>query len=204
MKRLGLLLALSLLMIFILVLRLGYLQVIASDDLKKRAMEQWTSGIEVKSKRGIIYDRNGKKLAISVNAHTLWVNPGETKSKGKGKEADEKTAKYQAKMAKDLAKALDDVSEKDILKMIKSDKSSVKIKQWLTKEEKQAVEKLELRGVQIADGSRRYYPNENFASYILGFTNIDNVGLNGVEKTYNDYLSGETGKQIRVRDADGK
>lgn len=197
--RLAFLLGMSFLFISILVIRLIYLQAIASDDLKKRAMEQWTRGVEVKSKRGIIYDRNGKKLAISVNAHTLWLNPEETRSKDKGK-----TAKYQAQMAKDLANALEDITEKEIMEMIKSDRKSVKVKQWLTKEEKEAVENLKLKGIQIADGSRRYYPNENFASYILGFTNIDNVGLNGIEKTYNDFLSGETGKKIRVRDGDGK
>ena len=188
-RRLKHLIIISFLAILGLVARLGYLQVIASDDLTKRAMELWTRGVEVKSKRGEIFDRNGKKLAMSVNAHTLWANPDEIDKK---KES-----------AKKLSQILE-LSEKELLEMLESGKQSVKIQQWLSKEEKEGIEKLELKGFQIADGSRRYYPNENFASYILGFTNIDNVGLNGIEKTYNDFLSGEAGKTVRVRDRKGQ
>ena len=59
--------------------RLGYLQIFKSEELKKGALEQWTKAIDIKSKRGIIFDRKGKKLAISVNASTIWAYPKEIK-----------------------------------------------------------------------------------------------------------------------------
>ena len=186
--RLRVLLVISLSLFIVVAVRLVYIQGINDDEYKREAIELWTRDIDVKPKRGVIYDRNGKKMAISINSHTLWANP---------KDVDEKVV-----VSEKLSKALG-IEKNEILKMLNSDKNSVKIKQWLTKEEKDKVEALEIKGLQVADGSRRYYPNEDFASYILGFTNIDNVGLNGIEKTYNKYLSGITGKKINVRDLIG-
>ncbi len=187
--RLALLFFVVLLGMFLLSARLAQLQILKHDEYTKMALDQWTKGIEIKPKRGVIYDRTGKKLAISVNSYTLWANPNDIKDK--------------KKTAKELSKILKE-PEKGILEKLESGKTSVKIKQWLEQEEAKAVEGLNEIGLQLADASKRYYPNEGFASYILGFTNIDNVGLNGIEKTYNEYLAGEPGKAIKIKDGKGK
>ena len=57
--------------------RLFYIQVYNNDELQKGALEQWTKGIDIKSDRGIIYDRNGKRLAVNIPAYTVWATPAE-------------------------------------------------------------------------------------------------------------------------------
>ena len=73
-----------------------------------------------------------------------------------------------------------------------------KIKQWITKEEAKELRKLKLPGIEIVDDNKRFYPYEDFASHILGFTDIDNNGLYGIEKTYDKYLSGTPGRWVKT------
>ncbi|MBC8590716.1 penicillin-binding transpeptidase domain-containing protein [Wansuia hejianensis] len=185
-KRLKFTLFISFFIVCFLIYRLGKLQVFESDELRKGALEQWTKSIEIKPKRGIIYDRNGKKLAVSVNAFTVWATPADIKDP-------EKTSKA-------IAEVLD-IDEKTINEKITQRQSVVKIKQWITGEEANELRKLNLSGVSVVEDNKRYYPNENFASYILGFTDIDNNGLDGIEKIYDDYLTGTPGKWMKMTDA---
>lgn len=166
--------------------RLGFLQIVRGEELKKGALEQWTKGITIKSKRGIIYDRNGKKLALSVSASTVWASPPDIKDP-------EKTAK-------ELARVLN-LDEEYIYEKITKRVGVEKIKQWITKEEAQELRKLKLPGIEIVDDNKRYYPYGNFASHVLGFTNIDNNGLEGIEFTYDDYLTGVPGRWVKTTDA---
>lgn len=174
-----------------LILRLGYLQIIKGEELKKGALQQWTKGITIKSKRGIIYDRKGQKLAVSISASTVWASP-----------ADVKTGDPE-KTAKEVARVLD-MDEELIYEKITKNIRTERIKQWVTREEAIELRKLKLPGIEIVDDNRRYYPYGNFASYILGFTDIDNNGLYGIERTYDDYLSGTPGKWIKTTDAPGR
>ncbi len=177
--------------VFGLILRMGYLQIVKGEELKKGALEQWTTGIEIKPKRGIIYDRNGKKLAISISSYTVWCNPADIK---KGNEK---------KVAKKVAEILG-MEEKVVYDKITKKQRVEKIKQWISKEEAKALREADLSGIQIVDDNKRYYPYENFASHILGFTDIDNNGLYGIEKTYDKYLSGTPGKWVKTTDAGGR
>ncbi len=190
-KRLVFVFVMVSIVVFALIIRLGYIQIVTGEELKKGALEQWTKGIEIKSKRGIIYDRNGKKLAISVSSYTVWASP----------------ADIDAKNIKDTAKKVAEVLDMDeevIYEKITKKQSSVKIKQWITKEEAKKLRNLKLSGIEIVDDNKRFYPYEDFASYILGFTNIDNDGLEGIEKVYDKYLSGTSGRWIKTKDASGK
>lgn len=185
-KRLRTALVLSLIIVLALGLRLGYLQIINSKELRKGALDQWTKSINIRPKRGIIYDRNGKKLAVSVNAFTVWATP-----------ADVKNPKETAEL---LAQILD--LEKDtVLEKITKRQKDVKIKQWINRDEANELRKLNFSGISVIEDSKRYYPNGNFASYILGFNDIDNNGLYGVEKTFNHYLTGTPGKWMKMTDA---
>lgn len=174
-----------------LIVRLGYLQIVRGEELKKGAIGQWTKGITIKSKRGIIYDRKGQKLAVSISASTVWASPADVKAGDPEKTAEE------------VARVLDMDKDKIYEKITKNIRTE-RIKQWVTREEAIELRKLNLPGIEIVDDNRRYYPYGNFASYILGFTNIDNVGLYGIEKTYDEYLSGTPGKWIKTTDAPGR
>lgn len=170
----------------LLIGRLGYLQIVKGEELKKGALEQWTKGITIKSKRGIIYDRKGKKLAVSISSSTVWASPADIKEP--------------QKTAKEVARILN-LDEEVVYKKITKKIGTEKLKQWVTKEEAAELRKLKLPGIEIVDDNRRYYPYGNFASFVLGFTDIDNNGLYGIERTYDKYLTGTPGKWVKITDA---
>lgn len=175
--------------VFALILRLGYLQIVKGEELKKGALEQWTKGIDIKPKRGVIYDRNGKKMAMSISSYTVWSSP-----------ADIKNSKETAKVVAEIL----DMDEKEIYEKITKQQRVEKIKQWITKEEAVKLRKANLPGIEIIDDNKRHYPYGNFASHIIGFTDIDNNGLYGIEKVYDKYLNGTPGKWIKTTDAKGR
>ena len=188
-KRLVVVFILVLVAIIGLIIRLGYIQMVWGEELKKGALEQWTRGIEIKAKRGIIFDRNGKKLAINISAYTVWAYPADIEDK--------------TETARQIAEVLD-LDEKVVYEKITRNVAAEKIKQWISKEEAKALRDLKLSGISIVDDNKRYYPYEDFAPYILGFTNIDNDGLDGIEKTYDKYLSGSPGRWIKIADGSGR
>lgn len=184
-KRLKIALIISFIIVVALILRLGNLQIIRNHELKTEALQQWTKSISISPERGNIYDRKGKKLAISVNASTVWATSSEMEDL--------------KKTSKSLAGVLE-IDEKELYNKLNSKESTQKIKQWISREKSNELKKLNLSGITIVEDTKRYYPNGNFASYILGFTDIDNKGLDGVEYIYNDYLSGVPGKLMKMTD----
>lgn len=184
--RLRFVLGVIMLVVFVLAFRLFYIQVYNNEDLKKGALEQWTKGIDIKSNRGIIFDRNGKKLAVSVTAYTVWATPADIKNP--------------VEDAKSIASVLN-MEEEFVYEKLTKDVSTEKIKQWITREEALELRKLGLRGLTVIDDNKRYYPYGNFAAYVLGFTDIDNNGLDGIEKTFDKYLTGIPGKWVKTTDA---
>ncbi|MFS8542200.1 MAG: stage V sporulation protein D, partial [Tissierellales bacterium] len=135
-----------------------------------------------------IYDRNGKELAISVSSHTVWASPADIKNP-------EETAKKVAEVL--------ELDEKEVYEKITKKVNVIKIKQWITMEETKKLRELNLPGIEIVDDNKRFYPYGAFASYILGFTDIDNNGLYGIERTYDKYLSGASGRWVKIEDARG-
>lgn len=188
-KRLVIVFVVVLIVILALIIRLGYIQIVTGEELKKGALEQWTRGIEIKPRRGIIYDRNGKKLAMNISSYTVWASPADIKN---SKET-----------AKKVAEVLD-MDENIVYEKITKKTNVEKIKQWISKEEAKELRNLNLSGINIVDDNKRFYPYEDFAAYILGFTNIDNEGLYGIEKTYDKYLSGSPGRWVKITDAGGR
>lgn len=166
--------------------RLGKYQIVKGKELKQEALQQWTKSIDIKPKRGIIYDRTGKKLAVSVGAYTVYATPADIDEK-------EETAKTISQIL--------DLEEEEVLDKLSQSKREEKIKQWITRDEANELRKEKLKGISIVEDNKRYYPNGNFASYILGFTNIDSDGLDGIESTYDEYLTGIPGKWMKMTDA---
>lgn len=190
-KRLIFSLLAILLVVFGLILRIGYLQVVRGEEFKKEALEQWTRGIPVKPKRGIIYDRNKKRLAVSISKDTVWVRPADVDKKELDKNATQ------------LAKILD-MDKKEIVEKLKNKQTLVKVKQWVEKDESEKVRNLGVKGIEIVEDNQRQYPKKNFAAHIIGHTNVDQIGQYGIERIFNDQLTGEPGKWVKTTDAVGR
>lgn len=184
--RLRVALAVCVILILSLGMRLGYLQIVKGEEYKKGALEQWRKSIDIKPKRGIIYDRNGKKLAVSTSSYTVWASTSDIKEP--------------KLIAKSISEVLE-LEEEFVYGKLTSSRKNEKIQQWITKEEAEAIRELKLRGINIVEDNKRYYPYGDFASHILGFTDIDNNGLYGIEKVYDRELTGVSGKWVKMTDA---
>ena len=188
------------LLIFVVLLgRVGWLQFVDGEELKRREYSQSTSSTLISAKRGTIYDSTGKALAISVDVDTISVNPSYIKAKGKdGKSAEEATDELKQKMAEKMAEIFelnkDDVYKKltssnsveTIVSKIETDKVS-KLEEWLKENNATA-------GVNIDADVKRYYPYNKLASNVIGFCGNNNQGLDGIELSYDDVLKGTSGR----------
>lgn len=164
----------------ILIFRLGYIQIFKGQWLSKNAEDLWTRNIYFEARRGKIYDRNGELLAYNVSVPSIWAVPAQIKDP--------------AGTAKKLAPILKQ-DEKDIYKQITKRQLLVRVPGGRKIEQEVAakVQQLNLPGIRVADDNKRYYPKGAFLSHVLGFTGIDNQGLTGIEKIYDDHLKGERG-----------
>ncbi len=169
--------------------RLAFIQIINASEYQQKAVEQWTRDIPIQSKRGVIYDRNSKKLAVSATAYEIYVRPAMVKDK----EA--------------VTNALSEVlgmDKESIAQKVSANKDTVLIKKKVDTDKVKLLREKELSGIIFNDDSMRFYPQSNFASYVLGFTNADNQGQDGVELTYEKYLNGFPGRNIMMTDAHGQ
>ena len=190
----------TILLIFVLLLgRVGWLQFVDGEELKRREYSQSTSSTLISAKRGTIYDSTGKALAISVDVDTISVNPSYIKAKGKDGKSDEKaTDELKQKMAERMAEIFelnkDDVYKKltssnsveTIVSKVETDKVS-ELQNWLKENDATA-------GVNIDADVKRYYPYNNLASNVIGFCGNNNQGLDGIELSYDDVLKGTSGR----------
>ncbi|MGL5757105.1 MAG: stage V sporulation protein D [Paraclostridium sp.] len=189
-KRLVVVLIMACVVFFMLIFRTGYLQIVKGDWLTAKALDQQTRDIPIEPKRGTIYDKNMKELAVSVTKYTVWAKPVEVKDK-------EKSAKIIAQM---IGEEYDDV-----LKLLKrKDMALVKVKRWIDDETAAKIRDSKLPGIWVAEDNQRYYPYGNFASYVLGHTSDDATGIAGIEMQYDKHLKGKSGRLIVSTDASGR
>ncbi len=216
-----------------LVVRLGYIQLIKGEEYRKQAMENWSRDITINAKRGTIYDAKGKKLALSINSPSVTCFPADVKKGVKlaiDNTANEDdgfittilkklnrsmfTDETQAdqiplntKTPEETAQILSEILEMDyeeVLQKITSNYNYIILKKWITDEQAQQIREHELSGINIIEDNKRIYPYGNFAPHVLGFTNVDQNGLYGIEATYNDYLTGIPGRTVVNTDAYGR
>lgn len=193
-----------LLFLAVLLFRFVHLQFIKGDYYAKKAYAQQNSWRTISAKRGKITDVNGNVLAISISTYLVNVNQ---KIISDVYEKEEEKVAYQKKIAAGLAEFLE-IDYNEVLKKIQSEgrykliaenielEVGDKIKQWI-KEEK-------IKGVYVDEDTMRYYPNDNLASHIIGFTGKDDQGLVcGVEVAFDDLLMGTDGRIITAVDAAG-
>lgn len=169
--------------------RLVWVQFVKGAELTEKAIQNRMRDIPVESKRGIIYDRNGNELAISISADSIYVIPAELKRSGQEKE-----------VAAQLASILE-IDEESIYKRITQNSSFEWIKRQAEPEKSQKIRELDLPGIGMTEESRRYYPKGTLASHILGISGIDNTGLEGIDQYYNDLVGGTKGRIIIEHDA---
>jgi stage V sporulation protein D (sporulation-specific penicillin-binding protein) len=189
-RRLVVLLLFSLIASFTMMGRVFWIQLVRSDELKARAQDQWTMDVPVEPQRGTIYDRNNNPLAISATVDTVMASPPDIIDV-------EKTAAL-------LSSALN-MNKEELVQTITDAKArkraTIYIKRKITDEESEAVRKLNLKGIYFTKENKRFYPERNLASHILGFTGIDSQGLDGVELIYDKYLKGVPGRIVAETDA---
>lgn len=141
---------------------------------------------ELDGHRGYIYDRNGFELAISVETPSVFVHPRKIVNKGKA--------------AVELSKALE-MDLGAVRQVLDKDVSFAWLVRKTTPEKGAAVKALNIHGVGTKRESKRYYPGQELAGQIIGFAGIDNVGLEGLEATYDKNLRGSVLKVHGTRDA---
>lgn len=181
-----------------LTLRLSKIMIIDADALSRMAVSQQTKDTTIAAKRGVIYDRNGKELATSTICYTLYGFPQTFRGEDEDKVVD--------RNIEDLMDAINLTDEEDraaFYDKMKNGTSIVTLAKYLTKEQTQAIRALKLKGLDIAEATKRYYPLGNFASQVLGSVNDDGEGRTGLEMEYNNYLSGVNGRWVTNTDVSG-
>ncbi|MFC7681553.1 stage V sporulation protein D [Paenibacillus sp. GCM10028914] len=181
------------LMFAALVVRLAYVQIGKGAELSAKAEESWRRNIPFTAERGEILDRNGEALVTNISTPTIMAIPVQIKEP-------DKTAK--------LLSSILGMNEADVKKIITKRGSMVeRLKpggRKITMELAQEIRDLKLPGIVVAEDNMRYYPHGGLAAHILGFTGIDNQGLTGTEKKFDDKLSGLNGSISYLSDAGGR
>lgn len=194
-RKIALILGLFLLAFFLVIVKLGIVQFIQGEDLQAKAEDLRTRDMSVAAARGTIYDRNGGKLAISITADSVAVRPSEISSLP----ADERE-KEADKTARTLADILD-MDYQEVYDKVTSEQYYVYVQRKIDFELAEQIREADLAGVELEEETQRYYPKGTLAAHVLGFAGIDNQGLEGVEKTLEDWLVGQEGRIVGEYDA---
>ena len=168
--------------------RAVYLQVYRSPWLSQKAFSQYEKSLTTPAKRGIIYDRNLREMAVSIDVTSIGAFPAQIKSH-------QEAAKALAGMLK--------INTRRIQRKLASGKSFVWIKRQSTAKETKAVKELQIPGIDFVSEYNRYYPHTTLAAQALGFTGIDGAGLEGIEFYYDQLLKGNRRNSRIIKDALG-
>ena len=174
-----------------LLARAVHLQVLNKDFLNRQADSRHLRTEKISAHRGTITDRNGEPLAISTPVDSIWANPKELAS------AIDKVPK--------LAKILGLDSQTLMRRITRSmEREFLYLKRHLSPKTAQAVLALKLPGVNVQREYRRYYPAGEVTGHLIGFTNIDDAGQEGLELAFNHWLAGESGLKRVLKDRLGR
>jgi cell division protein FtsI (penicillin-binding protein 3) len=169
-------------------IRLCFLQVVYSSAYKQRAERQQQRTLEVSPRRGVIYDRNGDELAVSIKVESVFAVPDEIKDPAATAEA---------------LSTLIGVSTNDLIEKLGSQRSFVWVKRKLNATAAAAVRRAKLPGIYLQREDMRFYPKRELAAHILGYVDIDEKGLGGLEYRYNGSVRGDSGRVLVRTDARG-
>jgi len=179
-----------------LLLRVAYLQVINPDRLVREGDMRSLRVQAVPTSRGMISDRAGRPLAVSVPVNAIWADPKELHDKG-GITLD---SRWKA-LSDALSIPLDQLAAR-----VNANPNGRFV--YLARQVNPAigdyVKKLKLPGIFLREESRRYYPAGQVTSHLIGFTNIDGQGIEGVEKSFDKWLTGQPGERTVRKDRNGR
>jgi cell division protein FtsI (penicillin-binding protein 3) len=178
------------LILFIALLSRAFqLQILSGQKLKTLAQRQQTTTLQLQPERGVIFDRNGEKLAVSIMADSVFADPS--------KIADPLRTSQQISDILQLDKSA-------VFKKISERKSFCWLARRISPEQAANVESANIEGIVLVKEPKRFYPNGELAAHMLGFVGADSTGLEGLEKKYNEVLKGKPEKVAWARDAKGK
>ncbi|MCE3286178.1 MAG: cell division protein, partial [Steroidobacteraceae bacterium] len=174
-----------------LIARAIYLQVIHEEFLVKQGDARILRDVKLSANRGMVLDRNGEPLAVSTPVDTVWADPRELSNH----------PQHYAR----LAKALDRDPQWLARRVTSSlDREFVYLVRHMRPQDAAKVKALGIPGVDTLREYRRYYPAAEVTGHLLGFTNVDDVGQEGVELAFDQWLGGDAGSMRVMRDRDGR
>jgi cell division protein FtsI (penicillin-binding protein 3) len=173
----------------LIVYRLFYFQVLKGEEYKKIALEQHQLHIKLETKRGLIYDRNGELLTLNLPVESFFAIPESVKN---------------INLVARTSFGFSRPAFRKLVHSLKTDSNFVWLKRKVEKKESERIKsrlvKEKVGGVWVLNETKRYYLNGEVGKDVLGFTDIDNKGLAGVELQYDQELSGKEGEAIFQRD----
>ena len=185
-RRLYIFAALLFVWILVICFRLVRLQVVKYGDFVQRAQRQQNRTIPVQPRRGNIYDRNGYALAMSIDVDSVFAVPSEVHDQ-------ETTAVI-------LGRVLD-MAPQEIVARLQSNRNFAFIKRKIDEETANRVRELNLRGIYFRKEPKRFYPKRELAAQVLGYVGMDDEGLGGLERQFDDDLRGIPGQELISIDA---
>ncbi len=188
-KRINFVSYLFLVLLITIVFRAGYLQIWCASSLSGKAEKQYERSLSLYGKRGIIYDRNHKKLADTLAITSIGAHPRQITNK--------------KATAQRLAGVLSE-SQSVIYHKLSSLQPFVWIERKVSPAIAQNVRALKLNGIVFKTEHSRFYPNKTLAAQLIGFSGVDGSGLEGVEFAYNNVLKGGNGKLTFLKDGRGQ
>lgn len=169
--------------------RAVYLQGIHNDFLQQKGDARYARVIEVPAHRGMITDRNGEPLAISTPVESVWASPAEVE--------------IDLRQLMNLARALD-MKPELVREKLQTRRDFVYLKRQLPPEQARKVVALGIPGISLQREYKRYYPAGEVTSHLLGFTDVDDNGREGIELALQDKLAGKPGSQRVIKDRRGQ
>lgn len=177
--------------LLVLIWRMIDLTVLHRQFLEGQGNARSLRVVDIPAYRGMITDRNGVPLAISTPVKSVWVDPKEFSP---DKEQFMQLAKYLNLTPKTLSRKVVDAQNREFLYLQRQLPPSLSKK----------IEALKIPGVNFQEEFKRYYPDSDSVSQLLGFTNVDDQGLEGIELAYQDWLMGVVGKKRVIKDRLGQ
>ena len=175
---------------FGLAARAAYIQVVANDFFQRQGEVRFARTLDLPANRGRILDRNGLLLASSVPSPSIWAIPEDVDI---DKATVQKLAKLLEMSVTDLSKKLDD-----------EDKTFVWIKRQVDESVAKQIAALKIKGIYQRKEYKRQYPEGEAAVHVVGFTNVEDKGQEGVELTFNQDLAGRNGSRRVIKDRLGQ
>lgn len=174
---------------FALLMRAFYLQVINNDFLQEKGDSRYLRDIEISASRGKVTDRHGDMLAVSTPMRSIWAIPADARA-------------MSGEQKRQLSEMLD-LKPRELDSRLASEKTFVFVKRQVPPQTAEQVVALKLPGIHQEKEYRRYYPAGDMTAHLVGFTGVDDKGLEGVELAFQQSLLGRAGARTVIRDRRG-